>query len=294
MAARARADAHRGTSRWWSPTASICRSSRSRSISRGDASDAASHARPGAAGRGARRVTRPGGTILVVDQLAPADPLVRRAAAPSSSVRATRRPPASSPMPTCAGSSTRTAWRSCTRRSSSEPRDLEAYLDLAGCEGVRARRGARPRAATGYRRCLSGSSLPRRVGAKPGRARAPAPGCEAGTSAARRSPAVLVDCHRGVAGRRAVDGPRVSSRAAEALALREAFCLDEPGVHGVDRDAARSELGGERARERELRVLRRRVRPLGDGAGDRHDVDDDASPAPRPGRNASVVQTEPR
>ena len=51
----------------------------------------------------------------------------------------------------------------------------------------------------------------------------------------------------------------------------------KPGQHGVHPDAAPCEQAGERARERELGVLRGGVRPGGrerDRAGDRDDVDD--------------------
>ena len=72
------------------------------------------------------------------------------------------------------------------------------------------------------------------------------------------------------------DGP-AEEAAPERAPLREALRLDEAGEDRVHLDAARREQAGERARERELRVLRGRVRPAGregDGARDRDDVDD--------------------
>ena len=65
--------------------------------------------------------------------------------------------------------------------------------------------------------------------------------------------------------------------ALQDLVVREALRLDEAGVDGVDAHAARAELGGAGARERDLRVLRRGVRaggPERDRSGDRDDVDD--------------------
>ena len=63
----------------------------------------------------------------------------------------------------------------------------------------------------------------------------------------------------------------------EHRALRKALGLDEAGVDRVHADAAPAQRRRRRARERELRVLRRRVRPArrkGDRARDRDDVDD--------------------
>ena len=80
------------------------------------------------------RVTKPGGTILVVDQLAPNEPL--------ASFELTRFEHARDPSTTriLADVDLRGLFDSnnlVLRRDEvvREPRDLEAYLDLAGCEG---------------------------------------------------------------------------------------------------------------------------------------------------------------
>ena len=94
------------------------------------------------------RVTKPGGTILVVDQLAPNDPL--------SSFELTRFEHARDPSTTriLADVDLRGLFDSnnlVLRREEvvREPRDLEAYLDLAGCEGPDRER-ARNLAPSGY------------------------------------------------------------------------------------------------------------------------------------------------
>jgi ubiquinone/menaquinone biosynthesis C-methylase UbiE len=94
------------------------------------------------------RVTRPGGTILVVDQLAPVDPL--------EGFELTRFEQARDPSTTrlLADADLRGLFDSnglVLRREevTHEPRDLEAYLDLAGCEGP-ARERARSLAPTAY------------------------------------------------------------------------------------------------------------------------------------------------
>jgi ubiquinone/menaquinone biosynthesis C-methylase UbiE len=81
------------------------------------------------------RVTKPGGTILVVDQLGPADPL--------AAFELTRFEQARDPSTTrvLADADLRGLFDSnglVLRRElvTHEPRDLDAYLDLAGCEGV--------------------------------------------------------------------------------------------------------------------------------------------------------------
>jgi ubiquinone/menaquinone biosynthesis C-methylase UbiE len=88
------------------------------------------------------RVTRPGGRVLVVDQIAPVDPLValelnrfERARDPSH-VRAL----ADVDLRGLFESNSLVLLKAEFER---EPRDLDAYLDLAGCEGE-----ARERAAT--------------------------------------------------------------------------------------------------------------------------------------------------
>jgi ubiquinone/menaquinone biosynthesis C-methylase UbiE len=80
------------------------------------------------------RVTRPGGTILVVDQLAPADPL---AALELTRFEHARDPSTSRVL---ADADLRGLFDSnnlVLRRElvTHEPRDLDAYLDLAGCDG---------------------------------------------------------------------------------------------------------------------------------------------------------------
>ena len=94
------------------------------------------------------RVTRPGGTILVVDQLAPADPL--------AGIELTRFEQARDPSTTrvLAEVDLRGLFDSnglVLRRELvvHESRDLEAYLELAGCEGVERER-ARQLAPAGY------------------------------------------------------------------------------------------------------------------------------------------------
>jgi ubiquinone/menaquinone biosynthesis C-methylase UbiE len=94
------------------------------------------------------RVTRPGGTILVVDQLAPADPL--------AGIELTRFEQARDPSTTrlLSDADLRGLFDSNSlvlqrEEVTHEPRDLDAYLDLAGCEGDERER-ARTLAPTGY------------------------------------------------------------------------------------------------------------------------------------------------
>jgi ubiquinone/menaquinone biosynthesis C-methylase UbiE len=94
------------------------------------------------------RVTKPGGTILVADQLAPSDPL--------ASFELTRFEHARDPSTTrlLADVDLRGLFDSnnlVLRRQEieHEPRDIEAYLDLAGCEGAERER-ARSLAPSGY------------------------------------------------------------------------------------------------------------------------------------------------
>jgi ubiquinone/menaquinone biosynthesis C-methylase UbiE len=94
------------------------------------------------------RVTKPGGTILVVDQLAPNEPL--------ASIELTRFEHARDPSTTrlLADVDMRGLFDSnnlVLRRQEvmREPRDIEAYLDLAGCEGPQ-REHARNLAPRGY------------------------------------------------------------------------------------------------------------------------------------------------
>lgn len=94
------------------------------------------------------RVTRPGGTILIVDQLAPADPLV--------GLELTRFEHARDPSTTrvladadLRGLFDSNSLKLLREEVIHEPRDLEAYLDLAGCEGD-PREHARSLAPSGY------------------------------------------------------------------------------------------------------------------------------------------------
>ena len=94
------------------------------------------------------RVTKPGGTILVVDQLAPNDPL--------ASFELTRFEHARDPstIRILADVDLRGLFDSnnlVLRREEvlREPRDIEAYLDLAGCEGPERER-ARNLVPSGY------------------------------------------------------------------------------------------------------------------------------------------------
>jgi ubiquinone/menaquinone biosynthesis C-methylase UbiE len=94
------------------------------------------------------RLTRPGGTILVVDQLAPVDPLAafelnrfERARDPS-----TTRVLSDGDLRALFDANNLVLRR---ERVVHEPRELEWYLDLAGCEGFERER-ARNLAPTGY------------------------------------------------------------------------------------------------------------------------------------------------
>jgi len=94
------------------------------------------------------RVTKPGGTILVADQLAPSDPL--------AAFELTRFEHARDPSTTRVLADTdlrglfdANGLHLRRERIVHEPRDVEAYLDLAGCEGA-ARDRARNLAPTGY------------------------------------------------------------------------------------------------------------------------------------------------
>ena len=94
------------------------------------------------------RVTRPGGTILVVDQLVPADPLVglelnrfEHARDPS-----TTRVLADTDLRGLFDSNSLKLLR---EEVITEARDLDAYLDLAGCQGDERER-ARSLAPSGY------------------------------------------------------------------------------------------------------------------------------------------------
>lgn len=94
------------------------------------------------------RVTKPGGTILVVDQLAPADPLAALDLTRFEHARdpSTTRVLADADLRGLFDSNSLVLRRELVTR---EPRDLDAYLDLAGCEGE-AREQARALAPRDY------------------------------------------------------------------------------------------------------------------------------------------------
>ncbi len=94
------------------------------------------------------RVTRPGGTILVVDQLAPADPLAGLDLTRFEHARdaSTTRVLADADLRGLFDSNSLKLLR---EEVVHEPRDLETYLDLAGCEGD-AREHALGLAPSGY------------------------------------------------------------------------------------------------------------------------------------------------
>jgi ubiquinone/menaquinone biosynthesis C-methylase UbiE len=94
------------------------------------------------------RVTRPGGTILVVDQLGPADPLVALDLTRFEHARdsSTTRVLADADL---RGLFDSNSLRLLREEVLHEPRDLAAYLDLAGCKGD-AREHARSLAPPGY------------------------------------------------------------------------------------------------------------------------------------------------
>jgi hypothetical protein len=93
-------------------------------------------------------VTRPGGTILVADQLAPVDPL---AAFELNRFERARDPTTTRVLSDGDLRALFDANGLVLRRDRivHEPRDLEHYLDLAGCEGPERER-ARSLAPTGY------------------------------------------------------------------------------------------------------------------------------------------------
>jgi SAM-dependent methyltransferase len=80
------------------------------------------------------RVTRPGGTILVVDQLGPADPLAALELTRFEHARdsSTTRVLADADLRGLFDSNSLVLRRELVEH---EPRDLDSYLDLAGCEG---------------------------------------------------------------------------------------------------------------------------------------------------------------
>jgi SAM-dependent methyltransferase len=94
------------------------------------------------------RVTRPGGTILVVDQLAPVDPLAAFELNRFERARdaSTTRVLSDGDLRALFDANDLVLRRDLVLR---EPRDLERYLDLAGCDGLERER-ARSLAPAGY------------------------------------------------------------------------------------------------------------------------------------------------
>ncbi|HEY7398834.1 MAG TPA: class I SAM-dependent methyltransferase [Gaiellaceae bacterium] len=94
------------------------------------------------------RVTRPGGTLLVVDQLAPADPL---AAVELNAFEQARDPSTSRVLSDQDLRGLFDANNLVLRRAEivTESRDLDAYLDLVECEGSE-REAVRAMAPSGY------------------------------------------------------------------------------------------------------------------------------------------------
>ena len=94
------------------------------------------------------RVTRPGGTVLVVDQLAPADPLAASQLTRFEQARdpSTTRILADTDLRGLFDVNSLSLLRQHIER---EPRDLDEYLDLAGCEGHERER-ARSLVPSGY------------------------------------------------------------------------------------------------------------------------------------------------
>jgi ubiquinone/menaquinone biosynthesis C-methylase UbiE len=88
------------------------------------------------------RVTRPGGTILVADQMAPTDPLAALELTRFEQARdpSTSRVLADADLRGLFDSNNLVLRREVVTR---ESRDLNAYLDLAGCEGDARERAAR-------------------------------------------------------------------------------------------------------------------------------------------------------
>jgi ubiquinone/menaquinone biosynthesis C-methylase UbiE len=105
-------------------------------------------ARPELAMAELARVTRSGGYILVVDQLAPVDPL---AAAELNRFERARDPSHTRALADVDLRSLFEANNLVIRRTrfDREPRELESYLDIAGCEGEQ-REQARSLAPSGY------------------------------------------------------------------------------------------------------------------------------------------------
>ena len=204
------------------------------------------HAAPHAASRAARRRARPGHAarrhVLVVDQLAPVDPL---AALELNRVRARARPvddPRARRRTTCARSSTRTARaaaraRSSTSRATSTRTSTSpaAKAPSASARAASRRRATRPSSA-GTCYCA--------------RRRDDGPGASACDPRGRPVPArhedlapVVVDrVEQPLDDERRLDDEARAEPAEAACAAGSPSRLDEAGVDRVHRDAARREL----------------------------------------------------
>ncbi|MGH3025679.1 MAG: class I SAM-dependent methyltransferase, partial [Gaiellaceae bacterium] len=98
------------------------------------------------------RVTRPGGAILIADQVAPVDPL---AAGELNRFERARDPSTTRVLADADLRGLFDSYNLVLRREeiTREPRDLDAYLDLAGCDGTE-REQARALAPAGYEAVL--------------------------------------------------------------------------------------------------------------------------------------------
>ena len=262
------------------------------------------------------RVARPGGKIFIADQLGSIDPMVNLEQDRFEHLRdATHQ--RLLPEADIRGFLDANDLVLLSSEVTREKVDLEQRLELGGLRrggaesasvGLRLHRRTRSRSAGTSPASRASSSPSRCSPARRATRREKMPGtsacpiaCEAVREPRHRDlDAALVDgSHdrpRDVVG---LDDVAPQHRAPQLRPLREALRLDEPRHHRVDLNPLLPEECGGRAREGELRVLRRGVRARrseGDGARDGHEVDDVriASAARSPGANARRHQTPPR
>ena len=116
-------------------TPSICRSARSSSTSREPCAPCTTRRRPELVVAELARVAKPGATILVVDQVAPVDPL---AALDLNRFERARDPSTTRVLADTDLRGLFDANGLVLRHDEfvREPRELDAYLDLAGCSGA--------------------------------------------------------------------------------------------------------------------------------------------------------------